>query len=158
MGTDTSGVDWSVIEDFSHYIEEYTDKNNINLVVFDDEVKDVLNFSHERLLSLNGEQLSAYAFKLNAYAFYMQHELNANQAKLNWCEDCVHFLMAKCYDPELIVKHEIRRQMVIVNNDFAYKVERVRSKLNVRVAMLQGVVQDVRSMAHNLIDMSRKRF
>lgn len=158
MEDDNSELDLSVMKDFDNFVKEFTMSASADVPQLDSTVEDLLDISYEDLLSMNSKECSARSFKLSGYAMYIQGVFNQTKARLNWCEDVLNHILSKewaNYDPYM--KYELKRHAVISGNEFAQKVEKLRSRLQARITILDGKLIDVRGMAEKLNELARRK-
>jgi hypothetical protein len=158
METDNSELDLSVMADFDSFVTEFTMSASADVPSLDSTVEELLDISYDDLLSMNSKECSARSFKLSGYAMHIQGLFNQTRARLNWCEDSLNYILSKewsNYDPYM--KYEMKRQAVIMNNEFAQKVEKLRSRLQARITILDGKLIDIRNMAEKLNELARRK-
>lgn len=139
------------LDEFCEYLNSYTNLTHLSEVEYDDVVKETMNLSLQDLLDISPEECLARSIKLNSYAFWLQSELNSNNAKLLWCEESINHIVAKSYNnmPDMM-KYEIRRHAIIKDNSFALELEKVRLKIKGATITLASKIEDIRNMSLTL--------
>lgn len=158
METNNSELDLGIMAEFDSFVKEFTLSASVDVPPLDSTVEELLDISYDDLLSMNSKECAARSFKLSGYAMHIQGLFNQTKARLNWCEDSLNYILSKewaSYDPYM--KYEVKRQAVIMNNEFAKKVEKLRSRLQARITVLDGKLIDVRNMAEKLNELSRRK-
>lgn len=157
METNTD-PDLEIMREFDSYVKEFTYSANAGVTELDCSLEELFDISESELLKLNSEECIAKSFKISGYAMYIRSQLNENLARLNWCEDSLNRIIAKQYnDFDPYMKYEVRRQAIIDGDSFAYKVEKLRSRLKARVVILEDKLKDIRDMAETIKELGRRK-
>lgn len=162
MGNDNKYSDDDLMQsdpklaDFEKFAAAYTDATNIDLVAFNPEVVNILNMGIDQLARLTGDDMANHSFLLDAYAFHLQHLVDRDRVRLNYCEEIINYVVAKNY-PDMYADNEIKRSRVIAESVFAQTVENVRLKMRARVDLIRFKITSVKNMAKTLQEAARRR-
>ena len=146
------------MKDFNEFLEKYTASLNVPDCAFDPVIQDALNLTHEDFLSLSSIDCQFYAFKLTSYTLFLHKEMDANNARILWCEEILNRMIAKQYHsmPEMM-KYEIRRQSIILQDTFATKVEKLRIRLNSTILLIKDKINRINVMSNILQDIGKRK-
>lgn len=155
---DGTNNEFEIMGDFDKYVSEFTNNANAYVPKLDMTVEDIIDIPYEKLMSMTSEECISMSFKVSGYAMYIRGQLNDNNARLNWCEDTLNRVVAEEYNSfDPYMKYEIRRQAIIAQNSFTFKVEKLRSRLKARTTVLEDKLRDIRDMADTLKDLGRTK-
>jgi hypothetical protein len=158
MDQNDQELDFTVMEEFDKYVREFTESASLDVPKFDDSLDDLLGLSYEDIGRLTSQDCLARAYKISGYAMYIRAIMNDNRARLNWCEDVLSWLLSKQWnDYDGMIKYDIKRQMIINSNSFAEKIEKLRSRLQARITLLDDKLYDIRKMADIMNEIGRKK-
>lgn len=145
------------MEEFNSYLMEYS--TGVSPPITPNErIPEILNMKYVELETLSSEECLQNSYELTAHIMYLQKELSENHCRLSWCENVISWIISKEYnnfDPYL--KYDIRRQSIINGNSFAEQVEKLRSRIQVRVSLLEGKLGDLRQMVKTLEELSKRK-
>lgn len=147
MEQNNIGSDVAELDRFIQDLESSLQRVNAPDCVFDPCVQECMNLPHEDFLSLSPQEAQANAYKLNQYSLFLYKEIDSNSAKVSWCEEIINTSIAKKYKefPDYM-KYEVRRQAVIHGDDFLYKVDAIRLKVNALLSSLKNRIKPVETM------------
>lgn len=158
MDQNDQELDFTVMEEFDGYVREFIESASLDVSSFDDSLTDLLGLSFEDIAKLSSQECLARAYRISGYAMYIRTLINENRARLSWCEDVLSWLLSKQWnDYDGMIKYDIKRQMIISNNSFAEKVEKLRSRLQARITLLDDKLYDIRKMADIMNEIGRKK-
>ena len=115
------------------------------------------NADRQTINSLTQAELFDWSYELYSYSTYLQDELNMQKIALNWCNDKLDKMVAKNIDNfSPYTKHEMRRQLIVVNDEFAATVDHYREIAESRVHSLDGKIYELKRKADILMEKGKR--
>lgn len=143
---------------FEKSVEDYINAKHLCAIGFNVEAVGVLNMKIEDLKDLSSEDCVAGSYVVFAYANYLQEEYNQNLVKLNYANDTLRQIVANEMGQfDKYMKHEIKQQHVINNNEFAVKIDNIRKHAQARVDRMSEKIRDVRRMGESLLELAKRK-
>lgn len=119
-----------------------------------------LSMSEDDISKLSSEELAIAEIKLNSFAMCIQKNSNTSNAIKNWAERSLSLLVAKEYDTfDKYMKYEVRRDSVIISNEYAKKLYEIISKHSIIIDEMSFLSQNIHhvSSAFGRLAMIRRR-
>lgn len=158
MGGDDLGEDIELMREFNNFCQEYSTHPLLDVVEPDICLQEIRNNIDSLIQEASDEDCLRYSYQIYNYCFWLQTELNQIQVKINWCEDSLNRILAQEYNNfDKFMRHEIRRQAICLDNSFAFKVEKLRSRLKARLTILENRLIDLRHMANVLQELGKRK-
>tara|TARA_B100000085_G_scaffold246355_1_gene240065 strand:+ start:2162 stop:2647 length:486 start_codon:yes stop_codon:yes gene_type:complete len=124
---------------------------------FDEEWQTAANADVQTLKSLTKDELFDWSYILYSYSTHLQDELNMQKIALEWCNDKLDKMVAKNYDQfSPYTKHEMRRQLIVMNDEFAATVDHYREIAESRVKSLDGKIYELKRKADILMEKGKR--
>lgn len=138
-------------------ITAYIDLGNTKFSSFREEYLLVANLSSDELKKLTQQETFDTAYLLYGYATYIQDEINKNKIALNWCNDQLEKLVVAHNDEfGQYTKHEVKRQIIIKDNNYAASVDKMREVAEARLQALDGKVYELKRKADILLEKAKR--
>jgi len=138
-------------------ISSYIEISNTKFSSFREEYLLAANLSSEQLKKLTQQEAFDTAYLLYAYATYIQDEINKNKIALNWCNDQLEKLVVAHNDEfSQYTKHEVKRQIIIRDNNYAASVDKMREVAEGRLQALDGKVYELKRKADILLEKAKR--
>jgi len=138
-------------------INAYIDLSNTKFSSFREEYLLVANLSSDELKKLTQQETFDTAYLLYGYATYIQDEINKNKIALSWCNDQLEKLVVAHNDEfGQYTKHEVKRQIIIKDNNYAASVDRMREVAESRLQALDGKVYELKRKADILLEKAKR--
>jgi hypothetical protein len=138
-------------------ISSYIEISNTKFSSFREEYLLAANLSSEQLKKLTQQEAFDTAYLLYAYATYIQDEINKNKIALNWCNDQLEKLVVAHNDEfSQYTKHEVKRQIIIKDNNYAASVDKMREVAEGRLQALDGKVYELKRKADILLEKAKR--
>jgi hypothetical protein len=138
-------------------INAYVDLSNTKFSSFREEYLLVANLSSDELKKLTQQETFDTAYLLYGYATYIQDEINKNKIALNWCNDQLEKLVVAHNDEfGQYTKHEVKRQIIIKDNNYAASVDKMREVAEARLQALDGKVYELKRKADILLEKAKR--
>lgn len=138
-------------------ITAYTDMSNTKFSSFREEYLLAANLSSDELKKLTQQEAFDTSYLLYGYATYIQDEINKNKIALNWCNDQLEKLVVAHNDEfGQYTKHEVKRQIIIKDNNYAASVDRMREVAESRLQALDGKVYELKRKADILLEKAKR--
>ena len=115
------------------------------------------NADRETISSLTQAELFDWSYQLYSYSTYLQDELNMQKIALNWCNDKLDKMVAKNineFNP--YTKHDMRRQLIVMNDEYAAAIDHYREIAEARVQSLEGKVYELKRKADILMEKGKR--
>lgn len=158
MEANDSELDLEIMAEFNAYVNEFINSSKLDIVNYDDQVNEILTATAQQIQDLTSEECLSYSYKLSSFCLFVRKELSLNLVRLNWCEDSLNRILAQEYnnfDPYM--KYELRRQAICIDNQFAFRIEKLRSRLKARAILMEDRVRDIRDMANTLLELGKRK-
>ena len=124
---------------------------------FNDEWTTVADADMQTIKSLTQEECFTWSYTLYSYSTHLQDELNMQKIALNWCNDKLDKMVAKNYDQfNPYTKHEMRRQLLVMNDEFARAVDHYREIAETRIQSLDGKIYELKRKADILMEKGKR--
>lgn len=115
------------------------------------------NADRETISSLTQAELFDWSYQLYSYSTYLQDELNMQKIALDWCNDKLDKMVAKNMNEfSPYTKHDMRRQLIVMNDEFARAVDHYREIAHSRVQSLEGKVYELKRKADILTEKGKR--
>ena len=115
------------------------------------------NADQEHLQTLTKDETFEFAYLLYGYASHIQDELNMQQIALDWCNDKLDKMVAKNYHQlDSYMKYETKRNMIVINDEYARVVDHYREIALSRVNSLENKAKDLRRKADILLEKGKR--
>jgi hypothetical protein len=138
-------------------INAYIDLGNTKFSSFREEYLLVANLSSDELKKLTQQETFDTAYLLYGYATYIQDEINKNKIAFNWCNDQLEKLVVAHNDEfGQYTKHEVKRQIIIKDNNYAASVDKMREVAEARLQALDGKVYELKRKADILLEKAKR--
>lgn len=138
-------------------VDEFLGNNNTRFANFKEEFLLAADLSQENIRALTKDELFENAYILYSYASYIQDEMNMQKIALDWCNDKLDKMVAKNIDEfNPYTKHDMRRQLIVMNDEFANAVDHYRQIAHARVQSLEGKVYEVKRKADILLEKGKR--
>jgi hypothetical protein len=138
-------------------ISSYIEISNTKFSSFREEYLLAANLSSDQLKKLTQQEAFDTAYLLYAYATYIQDEINKNKIALNWCNDQLEKLVVAHNDEfSQYTKHEVKRQIIIKDNNYAASVDKMREVAEGRLQALDGKVYELKRKADILLEKAKR--
>lgn len=146
------------LADLKTMIEDFLSASNARFnKKFRDDWHRCANADRQTINSLTQAELFDWSYELYSYSTYLQDELNMQKIALNWCNDKLDKMVAKNYDQfSPYTKHEMRRQLIVVNDEFAATVDHYREIAESRVHSLDGKIYELKRKADILMEKGKR--
>lgn len=124
---------------------------------FNDEWTAVADADMQTIKSLTQEECFTWSYTLYSYSTHLQDELNMQKIALNWCNDKLDKMVAKNYDQfNPYTKHEMRKQLLVMNDEFARAVDHYREIAETRIQSLDGKIYELKRKADILMEKGKR--
>jgi hypothetical protein len=138
-------------------ITSYIDLSNTKFSAFREEYLLVANLSSDELKKLTQQEAFDTAYLLYGYSTYIQDEINKNKIALAWCNDQLEKLVVAHNDEfGQYTKHEVKRQIIIKDNNYAASVDKMREVAEARLQALDGKVYELKRKADILLEKAKR--
>lgn len=145
------------VEDFLAKLEDFTNETNTKFATFREEFLLAADMSMEQVKKLNQEELFDYAYALYGYASYIQDQINRQKVVFNLCNDQILKMVAKYNDKfSPYTKHEMRMQMIVVDNEFAASIDNYKQVAEARMQELEGKVYELKRKGDILMEKGKR--
>ena len=124
---------------------------------FNEDWERAANANRDTLKILTRDEMFDYAYVLYSYSTHLQDELNMQKIALDWCNDKLDKMIAKNYNQfDNYMKYETKRNMIVVNDEFARVVDHYREIAMSRVQSLEGKVYELKRKADILLEKGKR--
>ena len=146
------------LADLKAMVDDFLDASHARFnKKFRDDWHRCANADRQTINSLTQAELFDWSYELYSYSTYLQDELNMQKIALNWCNDKLDKMVAKNIDNfSPYTKHEMRRQLIVVNDEFAATVDHYREIAESRVHSLDGKIYELKRKADILLEKGKR--
>lgn len=132
-------------------LDEYANKIGIG-VLTNPEISQYLNLSQTELKRLSSEELGEISSQIYRLSSYIQVELGKHTAKLNWCNKYLDYIVSNEIEQvgTKYTPYNIRKLLVIKQNDVAQKLNKLTSEISLYVDELNNMPYSLRAYAMSL--------
>ena len=124
---------------------------------FNEDWQSAADADRDTLKILTRDEMFDYAYVLYSYSTHLQDELNMQKIALNWCNDKLNKMVAKNMDEfNPYTKHEMRRQLIVVNDEYARAVDHYREIAEIRIQAMEGKVYELKRKADILLEKGKR--
>ena len=115
------------------------------------------NAGKDTLSILTKNELFDWAYELYSYSTHLQDELNMQKIALEWCNDKLDKMVAKNYHQfDTYMKYETKRNLIVINDEYARMVDHYREIAHSRVQSLEGKVYELKRKADILMEKGKR--
>ena len=146
------------LADLKTMIDDFLNASNARFNrKFRDDWHRCANADRQTINSLTQAELFDWSYQLYSYSTYLQDELNMQKIALDWCNDKLDKMVAKNYDQfSPYTKHDMRRKLIVVNDEFAATVDHYREIAESRVQSLDGKIYELKRKADILMEKGKR--
>lgn len=145
------------VENFLEKLDQFTNETNTKFATFREEFLLAADMEMEQVKKLNQEELFDYAYALYGYASYIQDQINRQKVVFNLCNDQLQKMVAKYNDKfSPYTKHEMRMQMIVVDNEYAASIDNYRQVAEARIQELEGKVYELKRKGDILMEKGKR--
>ena len=124
---------------------------------FNDEWTTAADADMQTIKSLTQEECFTWSYTLYSYSTFLQDELNMQKIALDWCNDKLDKMVAKNINEfSPYTKHDMRRQLIVMNDEFARTVDHYREVAHSRVQSLEGKIYELKRKADILMEKGKR--
>jgi hypothetical protein len=145
------------VENFLDKLDQFTNETNTKFATFREEFLLAADMEMEQVKKLNQEELFDYAYALYGYASYIQDQINRQKVVFNLCNDQLQKMVAKYNDKfSPYTKHEMRMQMIVVDNEYAASIDNYKQVAEARIQELDGKVYELKRKGDILMEKGKR--
>ena len=145
------------VENFLEKLDQFTNETNTKFATFREEFLLAADMEMEQVKKLNQEELFDYAYALYGYASYIQDQINRQKVVFNLCNDQLQKMVAKYNDKfSPYTKHEMRMQMIVVDNEYAASIDNYKQVAEARIQELDGKVYELKRKGDILMEKGKR--
>ena len=146
------------LADLKAMVDDFLDASHARFnKKFRDDWHRCANADRETISSLTQAELFDWSYQLYSYSTHLQDELNMQKIALGWCNDKLNKMVAKNHDQfSQYTKYEERRPLIVVNDEYAAKVDHYREIAESRVQSLEGKIYELKRKADILLEKGKR--
>ena len=146
------------LADLKAMVEDFLSASNARFnKKFRDDWHRCANAGKDTIDTLTKDELFTWAYELYSFSTHLQDELNMQKIALNWCNDKLDKMIAKNYDQfSPYTKHDMRRQLIVMNDEFARAVDHYREIAETRIQAMEGKVYELKRKADILMEKGKR--
>jgi hypothetical protein len=138
-------------------LDKYEKSKGLPDVVPHGEAQQYLNINQAQLAKLTPEQCGEAAVMVAQFGFHLQKVYNREIGVINWCEDCIQ----RTITPELkqynAPSADERKRLAIRGNEYASKLQRLKSIAQARVDRLSYLPAKVEWLSRTLLELQQTK-
>ena len=146
------------LADLKAMVDDFLDASHARFnKKFRDDWHRCANADRETISSLTQAELFDWSYQLYSYSTHLQDELNMQKIALDWCNDKLDKMVAKNINEfSPYTKHDMRRQLIVMNDEFARTVDHYREVAHSRVQSLEGKIYELKRKADILMEKGKR--
>ena len=146
------------LADLKNMINDFLDASHARFnKKFRDDWHRCANADKQTISMLTKDELFTWAYELYSYSTHLQDELNMQKIALDWCNDKLDKMVAKNYHQfDSYMKYETKRNMIVINDEYARVVDHYREVALSRVQSLEYKARDLRRKADILLEKGKR--
>lgn len=147
------------LNEFLQAIEDWKSSKYLVEVEPPEDAEKALNADFEAIKSWSAETCNMYAFKLYAYAEYIETERVKEKNTLEWAESSIWFIIGSTMNQYggQYSKWQEKYYSAIKENPLASEILKIKNHAEARVRTLEGKNSRVIKMAEILVNMARRK-
>lgn len=147
------------LNEFLQAVEDWKSSKYLAEVKPPKEVSHVLNADYDDMKSLTSEECSIYAFKLYAYAEYVESQLSKEKNTLEWADSSIWFIIGSAMNQygDGWTKWQQKYFAAVKENPLAAEILKIKNHAEARVRTLEGKNSRMTKMAEILTNMARRK-
>ena len=147
------------LEEFLQAVEDWKSSKYLVEVEPPEDVEKALNADFEAIKSWSGEACNMYAFKLYAYAEYIETAKAKEKNTLEWAESSIWFIIGSIMNQYggQYSKWQEKYYSAIKENPLASDILKIKNHAEARVRTLEGKNNRIIKMAEILTNMARRK-
>ena len=115
------------------------------------------NAGKDTISTLTKDELFTWSYELYSFSTHLQDELNMQKIALSWCNDKLDKMIAKNYGQfSPYTKHDMRRQLIVMNDEFARAVDHYREIAETRIQSMEGKIYELKRKADILLEKGKR--
>ena len=115
------------------------------------------NAGKDTISTLTKDELFTWAYELYSFSTHLQDELNMQKIALEWCNDKLDKMVAKNYHQfDTYMKYETKRNLIVINDEYARMVDHYREIAESRVQSLDGKIYELKRKADILMEKGKR--
>jgi hypothetical protein len=147
------------LAEFLKCIEDWTKSKYLVEIEPPQEIADILNASSGDMASWSYEECNLAAFKLYAYAEYVETQNVKEKIILDWADASIWFIISKVLNQYggQYAKWQEKYYAAIKENPLASEILKIKNHAEARVLILEGKNQRIIKMAEILTSLARRK-
>lgn len=124
----------------------------------EEELQDYLNWDRSIIEGLSAERCASVAYRLAQFSFYLQRELNREEARMKWATSQLNDTIATnigSYDKYM--KHETKVSLICKENSYAQVMKTIYNKAEGRVTRLTYLSAGLRNLSDTMMAIQRTK-
>lgn len=147
------------LEEFLQAVEDWKSSKYLAEVEAPEEASIALNAGSDTIKSWTAETCNMYAFKLYAYAEYVETERVKEKNTLEWAESSIWFIIGSTMNQYggQYSKWQEKYFSAVRENPLAAEILKIKNHAEARVRTLEGKNGRITKMAEILTNMARRK-
>jgi len=147
------------LNEFLQAIEDWKSSKYLVEVEPPKDVEEALNAGFETIKSWSAEVCNTYAFKLYAYAEYIETELGKEKNTLEWADSSIWFIIGSAMNQYggQYSKWQEKYFSAVKENPLSTEILKIKNHAEARVRTLEGKNNRIIKMAEILTNMARRK-
>jgi hypothetical protein len=147
------------LNEFLQAIEDWKSCRYLAEVEPPEDVSEILNANYSEMQSWTAEQCSIYAFRLYAYAEYIECQLVKENITLEWADSSIWYIISTAMQNygSQYTKWQEKYYAAIKENPLASDILKIKNHAEARTKTLEGKNNRITKMAEILTSMARRK-
>lgn len=146
------------LNELLEFLDKFCEEYMIPVCEYKKEYLEILDLSHEQIMSLTSDQAYSYALLSQSYSIYLKKDLDRLRAQLIWAEDILNRMVGQRWkDFSDYMKYEPKRQAIIADDTFATKLDKFRQQVSMCILQSENKIQNIENISRILEGIAKRR-
>lgn len=157
-GNSESKVD-ERLQEIENVLEDYEKGLGLHPTGTTEEASFIIGLNSEQLRKLSAEQCGEYSFILSQQSFYIQHQINKNNQRINWADSNIDAIIAGKVDNYggKYTPFVDRKMMAICDNEYTKRLNEIKNKSQQVVSRLEYIPARINYMCKTLLELQQTK-
>ena len=150
-------VSLKVLDDLEKIIQEY-ENSLISTPHYNEDYEKYIKLTRQQIELMEHQECFAASYLINQQILFIQRNINRDSARIKWCIATTNALCASHWnDYDQFTKSEIKTQLIIKDNDFLQKVQKVKNIAEQRIERFSNITINLKYMSDVLTEIGKSK-
>lgn len=147
----------SRLDDLEKIIQEY-ENSLIGAPYNNAEYEQYLKLNRKQIELMDDNECFSSSYMIAQQILYVQRQINRDSARVKWCNATTNALSASHWnDYDQFTKGEIKLQLIIRDNDFLQKVQKIKNIAEQRIERFHNITLNLKYMSDILMEIGKSK-